>query len=176
MTKKIKDFSSVNSSYAVFFTIFAVAISYILSTSFGQYRSYSFIIILLYPLVVSLTFYLINQLYSSGQIVLLWVIAAVFLPALMGLFLQPGVGIAVWLVWLFSTILAIIPEFIYESLGDTRPARPLVKRLLKIDSAVDRTSGRLAARHLSLTNFKGFIIGFVLLASYFAVSLLLLHK
>jgi hypothetical protein len=82
-------------------------------------------------------------------------------------------GIAIYMV---SLLAAGILEALYESAFKKFAPQSFIKRLLAADNKIDQSVMKISDKYVYLTEYKGIIIGLLIVFVYFAGTYLLLHR
>lgn len=173
MKKQVGD-EYVNTSYTTLYLFFTVAYSIVISNVFGSASAMISLAVIGYALVSYFIWDLIRQLFDPGQAVFLYVCTFLILPALMNLFLPSNVGFLAIVIYLAATWSALILEFIYESLVKKQLPKGVLRRLLSVDAAIDRSIVPLSIKHIQLSEYRGVVLTLSLLVLYaLAVTLML---
>lgn len=173
MSKQVND-EYVNTSYTTLYLFFTVAYSVVISAAFSDASVAVLLAVIGYALLSYFIWDVIRQLFEPGQAVFLYVCTFLMLPALMNLFLPNSVGTIAIVIYLASTLSALIFESIYEVLLKKRLPKVILRRLLSVDTAIDKSIVPLSIKHIQLTEFRGFAIALTLVVLYaLAVTLML---
>lgn len=171
-----KDHSEVNSSYTTFFLISCVSFSVIFGRFIPKYSSFSIITLIIFSLILYLTWDLIKQLYSPNQAVIIFVITFIIMPGLMNLLLDFPYARLGTIIIILSYITAGLLELIYESIIKRNIKRKKIAGLLLIDNNIDKSMIEFSNKYLYLNSFIGMLSAMTLAILYFVATYLLFHK
>ncbi|MDB5162569.1 MAG: hypothetical protein JWO54_559 [Candidatus Saccharibacteria bacterium] len=174
MTKDFHD-ENVDSSYTVLYLFFTVIGSVAVSAAFGSLSSPILFAVMGYAILSYFIWDLIRQLFSPGQAIFLYVITFFILPVLMNYLLVTSVGTLAITIYVAANIGAIVFESIYEGIVKKRLPSKVLRRLLAVDTKIDKSIAPLSIKHIQLTEVRGIAVALSLIAIYFLAILLLLH-
>lgn len=154
-SKKEKNWATINSSYTLFYLIITVGVTFVFANSLPTLKGVSFFILLLYALLVYFMWDFVRQLYNPTHALFLILLTIVGLPFFMNMLFGFPYGRAGAYIFIISTILAAIPEFIYEVLVKRHLSKRFFRRMFLVDKVLDKHFIKLREEHLLLTDARG---------------------